>query len=110
MIYLASPYSHPDPEVRAARLRQTCRHAARLVRKGRLVYSPIAHSHMLAEQGLPADWPFWAEHSRWMLSACRELVVLALPGWEESTGVKAEVEIAQGLGLPVRFVAPEEAA
>ena len=110
MIYLASPYAHPDPQVRDERVRQVCAHGARLVREGRLVYSPIAHSHLLAEQGLPSDWPFWAEHSRWMLSACRELVVLALPGWEESTGVKAEVAIATELGLPVRFVAPEEAA
>lgn len=110
MIYLASPYSDPDPAVRHERFRQVCLHGARMVREGRLVYSPIVHSHLLAEQGLPSDWPFWAEHSRWMLSACRELVVLALPGWKESTGVSAEVELATQLGLPVRIVALEEAA
>lgn len=30
MIYLASPYSHPDPEVRAARFAAACRGAAGL--------------------------------------------------------------------------------
>ena len=110
MIYLASPYSHPDAGVREARYRQTCWHAVRLMRVGRLVYSPIVHSHPLAELGLPGDWPFWAEHNREMMASCRELVVLALDGWEESRGVAAEVELATELGIPVRFEAPTEVA
>ena len=109
MIYLASPYSHPDPAVRTARFRETCVHAARLMREGRLVYAPIAHSHPLAELGCPGDWPFWAEHNRRMLGACGELVVLALPGWDESRGIAAELAIAAELELPVRFEAPAEA-
>ena len=109
MIYVASPYSHPDAAVRTARYDAARRHAARLVREGRLAYSPIVHSHPLAELGLPGDWSFWAEHNRRMLSACREVVVLALPGWQESRGVAAEVAIASELGLPVRFEAPVEA-
>ena len=108
MIYVASPYSHPDGAVRAARYVEACRHTANLARAGRLVYSPIVHSHPLAELGLPGDWAFWADHNRAMLGACRELVVLALPGWQESRGVAAEVAIATQLGLPVRFETPGE--
>lgn len=110
MIYLASPYSHPDATVREARFRAVCRRAAAMVREGLLVYSPIAHSHPLAiEAGLPGDWPFWAEHNRRMLERCSALVVLRLPGWEESQGVQAEVEIARSLGLLVQ-IAPCEGA
>ena len=39
MLYLASPYSHSDPAVRATRYQQACWHAVRLMRGGRLVYS-----------------------------------------------------------------------
>lgn len=102
MIYLASPYSHPDAAVRQARYAQACRFAARLCRQGRLVYSPIAHSHPLAELGLPGDWGYWAEHNRHLLAACQEVVVLALPGWQESQGVAAELAYATELGLPVQ--------
>ncbi len=110
MIYLASPYSHPDPAVRATRYQQACWHAVRLMREGRLVYSPIVHSHPLGELGLPSDWPFWAEHNRDMLGVSSRLVVLALDGWDESVGVAAEIEIARELGLPVEFEAPVEVA
>ncbi len=110
MIYLASPYSHPDAGVRTSRYAQACRHAARLVRDGRIAYSPIVHSHPLAELGLPGDWTYWAEHNRRMLTACDEVVVLALPGWTESQGVAAELAIAAELHLPVRFEAPAEVA
>ena len=106
MIYLAAPYSHPDPAVREERYRQTCWHAVRLMREGRLVYSPIVHSHPLAQLGLPGDWPFWAEHNREMLGASSRLVVLALDGWQESQGVAAEVEIARGLDLPIQVEGP----
>ncbi len=106
MIYLAAPYSHPDPAVREERYRQTCWHAVRLMREGRLVYSPIVHSHPLAQLGLPGDWPFWAEHNREMLNASSRLVVLALDGWQESQGVAAEVEIARELDLPIQIEAP----
>ncbi len=109
MIYVASPYSHPDAAVRTARYDAARRHAAQLVRDGRLAYSPIVHSHPLAELGLPGDWSYWAEHNRRMLAACDAVVVLALPGWQESRGVAAEVAIASELGLPVRFEAPTEA-
>lgn len=110
MTYLASPYSHPDPAVRAARYEQVCRHAARLLREGRLVYSPIVHSHPLAELGLPGDWGFWAEHNRVMLAACTDLVVLALPGWDSSEGVAAETAYATRLGRPLRLEPPEPEA
>ena len=106
MIYLASPYSHPDAQVREARFHAACRRTAEMTRAGQLVYSPIVHSHPLAALGLPNDWPFWAEHNRAMLERCDALAVLTLPGWEESRGVAAEVEIATALRLPVRYDEP----
>ncbi len=110
MIYLASPYSHPDPAVREQRFRAACRAAVALLRAGHLVFSPITHSHPLAQHGLPGNWQFWERYDREFLERCDEVVVLMLPGWKESVGVQAEIRIAGELGKPVRYLAPEDAA
>ena len=107
MIYLASPYSHPDPAVRDERFHAVCRAAAALLRAGHAVLSPIAHSHALARHGLPTEWSFWSRYDLEMLARCDQVVVLMLPGWQESAGVREEIRIARELGKPVRYVAPD---
>lgn len=106
MIYLASPYSHPDPDVREQRFEAACAAAAALLRAGHRVYSPIAHSHPLTRYGLPGDWAFWERHDRWYLERCDEVVVLMLEGWDSSEGVQAEIDYATRLGKPVWYRAP----
>ena len=108
MIYLASPYSHPDAAMREARFRDVCRAAARLMREGHVVFSPIAHGHPIAAYGLPTDWRFWEPFDREQLERCDELVVLTLAGWRESKGVQSEIRIARELGKLVRFLDPED--
>jgi hypothetical protein len=107
VIYLASPYSHPDPAVREFRFREACRAAAKLMRLGHVVFSPIAHGHSIALYGLPTDWSFWEPFDRHQLERCDEVVVLLLDGWCESAGVAAEIEIAHQFGKPVRYIMPE---
>lgn len=106
MIYLASPYSHPDPAVRAQRFRDACRAAVALIEAGHEVFSPIAHSHALVGHGLPIDWSYWERHDRHHLMFCDEVVVLLLDGWEASLGVGEEVRIATEMNKPVRYLAP----
>ncbi len=110
MIYLASPYSHPDAAVRQQRFEAACRVAAELIRRGHVVFSPIAHSHSIAQHGLPMDWGFWEAQDRRLLAACDELWVLKLDGWQHSRGVQAEIAIARALGKAVRFVSESELA
>jgi hypothetical protein len=107
MIYLASPYSHSDPAVREFRFREACRAAAKFMRCGQPVFSPIAHGHCICTYGLPTDWRFWEPFDRRQLERCDEVVVLMLDGWRESVGVQAEIRIAAESGKPVRYVAPE---
>jgi len=109
MIYLASPYSDPDPAVREQRFQAACRAAAALIRSGRVVFSPIVHSHVLVQHGLPTDWAFWQQVDREQLERCDDVVVLMLAGWEESAGVQAEIRMAREMGKPVRYLAAEEA-
>ena len=109
MIYLASPYSHPDSQIRRQRFRDACIATARLIRAGHIVFSPIVHGHPIAEYGLPTDWRFWEPFDRAYLQRCDEVVVLMLDGWQESEGVQAEIRIAGELGKPVRYLQPEAA-
>lgn len=104
LIYLASPYSHPDPTVREKRYHDACKAVVRLIQNGGLVYSPIVHSHPLALQGLPTDWEYWREFDMAMLSRAEELVVLVIDGWWESEGVQAEIRAAEEMGIPVRYI------
>ena len=110
MIYLASPYSHPDMHVREDRFWQACMEAARMIKAGELVYSPVAHSHWISTFGLPGGWDFWRAHSLAMLRRCDELVVLELDGWQDSEGVRREIEAALAMGIPVRKLEPKEDA
>ena len=108
MIYLASPYTHLDLHVREWRFREACRAAAHLLRAGVAVLSPIAHSHPIAQFGMPTSWEFWSQVDREYLARCDALAVLTLPGWRESVGVQAEIAYAHELGIPVFYVEPCE--
>ena len=108
MIYLASPYSSPDPAVREARFKAACQAAAGLLLYGKLVFSPIAHSHPLTAYGLGGGFEDWCTWNTWFISRCEELWVLMLDGWKESTGVTAETAIARALGKPTYYVEPSD--
>jgi nucleoside 2-deoxyribosyltransferase len=109
LVYLASPYSHPEPRVRWERFHRVCRAAARLMLAGEVVFSPIAHSHPI-EQAFPEikDGKFWARQDEPLLLACSRVVVLRLPGWELSKGVAHEIAVAIAMGKPVDYIDPED--
>ena len=109
MIYLASPYSHPNPVIREQRFHDACRAAASLIQSGQAVFSPIVYGHPLVTYGLPTEWSFWEAHDRLHLERCEELVVLMLAGWRRSAGVEAEIRIARELGKPVRYLSQQDA-
>lgn len=111
LVYLASPYSSEYPSVVEGRFHAACEAAGEMMRAGIFVYSPIAHSHPIAERtGLPTDFAFWQEYDRAMISRCSEVWVLTLEGWSESVGVREEIAIARRLGIPVTFVESAAAA
>jgi len=104
MIYLASPYSHPNAQIREQRFHDACRTTAELMRAGHVVFSPIAHGHPICSHGLPIDWTFWEQIDRAFIVRCEEMVVLTLDGWRDSEGVQAEIRIAMELEKTVRFI------
>lgn len=108
-IYLASPYTHENPSVREQRYLAVCRAAAALMRAGHVVYSPIAHSHPIEVSGMGEQMSgeFWKNQCIPVLSHASRLVVLMLPGWTESAGIKWEIDTAQSLHMPVDFITPD---
>lgn len=105
MIYIASPYSHPDSEVREARYKAAQKKNAEMLNLGLFAYSPIAHAHPIAlEHELPTDFDFWREFNFDMITLAEELHVLTLDGWELSKGVKGEIEYAESLGISVVYI------
>lgn len=107
LIYLACPYSDPDPAVMVARFDAVNRVGARLMAEGKYIFSPISHTHPLAVVGsLPRGWDYWEGYDKCMISRCSKLIVLKLDGWVKSTGVNAEVKIAKEMGIPVEYLDP----
>ena len=109
-IYLATPYSDPDPEVQNRRFEQVNRVASLLMAKGYLVFSPISHTHPIALAGeLPKEWGFWRDYDFTFIGDWADAVfVLRLDGWAESIGVQAEIKLAEEIGKPVAYLAPED--
>ena len=109
MIYLASPYSHPDEAVRHARYCAACRAAGAILRTGLAVFSPIAHSHPIASRcDLPGDFDWWSRFNRDWLDRCDSVVVLKLDGWDRSVGVQCEIEHAKRAGKLVTYMEADE--
>ena len=106
MIYLASPYSHPDPAVEAFRFEAVCQASADLMLSGHTIVSPIAHSHPIYVRRPDVGGSFeqWYDLDRTLISASDELWVLTLDGWQESHGVTEEIKIANELGKPIRYI------
>ncbi|HBT77230.1 MAG TPA: hypothetical protein DEB39_09980 [Planctomycetaceae bacterium] len=102
LLYLSTPFTHPDPSVRLDRYQKSCRVQARLIEAGIACFNPLAHSVPAVELG-----GLTATHAQFMaldlsiLRRCDELLVVGLDGWTESVGVRAEMFEALALGLPV---------
>jgi hypothetical protein len=85
-LYLASPYTHPDPAVRQWRYEAVRDFAAFLCKKRQWIFCPIMHSHdMTINHQMPYEFEFWDD------------------GWDISRGIKSEIEYAVQLGKPLMY-------
>lgn len=99
MIYIASPYSHPDAEIRERRYKAVEHYTAHLLSSRSWCYSPIVHCHALAQRFiLPFTADYWEDYNFHVLARCDALHVLQLPGWDDSRGVQAEIRYWGELG------------
>jgi hypothetical protein len=106
MIYLASPYTDPVDAVRLGRYVDVCRVAAKMMEEGQVVFCPIAHTHAIGsfmKKDLKFNVDFWMKIDLPFLKNCSHLVVLQMPGWDKSAGVKKEIEFAQENKIPIIY-------
>ncbi len=110
MIYLASPYRHPDPFMVVKRVREVCEATARLLTKGYRAYSPISHFHLVAVFGgfTESDRHIFLDHDKYMIGKADEMWILTIGGWDLSKGIKQEMEWAKELNIPIRRIAMDE--
>lgn len=103
IVYVACPYSDPDSAVQERRFQQVNEFCAGLCRDGLVVFSPISHTHPIAQYGLPKDWDFWQRFDRAYLAVCSRMIVYCLPGWRESKGVQEEIAVMKEMGKLVEL-------
>lgn len=105
MIYLASPYSHPDPYLREERYLRAMHALGYLLSKKQWAYSPIVHCHELKKVSeLPPGYKFWLEFDRHVIKRCDKVTVLRIEGFAQSKGVAAEIAFAEEQGIPVDYL------
>ena len=73
------------------------------------MFCPLTYAQALLDHGFDRkdDW-WWYEYDVDWLPHCDELVVLVLPGWAESKGVRIEVEAAEALGIRATYLETSE--
>lgn len=109
LCYLATPYSKYKGGDIVTAFQHAAALAAKLLRSGVKVYSPIAHTHPLAIFGNldPLDHSIWLPFDEAMMEACGVLLVAHMDGWEESKGIAHEIEFFASRGKPIFDLNPE---
>lgn len=110
--YLAIPYTwNPAKSFEIAN-----KVAAKLMQEGKLIFSPINHSHVIADHmddSFRLSQEFWMAQDIPMLSICGEMIMIIVEkdGLDlivKSSGCMSEKSMAEKLGIPIHFYQYEE--
>ena len=105
--YLAIPYSHDDESIRNFRANISDIIWADLCNNNRIIFAPISSCHHIATKyNMPKTWDFWKRIDEEFVKCSKRLLVVTLDGWETSTGVTAEIEIAIENNIPIEYIDP----
>lgn len=105
--YVASPYSHPRKRVMQHRAAMVDYIMAKLYEKYKVaLIPPILISRVIKEclgDSIGTDFKEWKKVDLKYISRCDAVIVVMLPGWKESIGVKAEILFALRNQIPVKY-------
>jgi hypothetical protein len=108
-MFVISPYSDPSASVVHERFEKTEAFVASLMNQGICAVSVVVFCHPLAiRQGLPTTYKFWKEMCIAMMKDCDTVCVFKLDGWETSTGVQDEIQIATKLSKSIFYFTPKD--
>ena len=104
-IFLACPYGHSEDSVVEERFNRCNEVAATIVVAGHAVFSQVTMSHpinrVLQGYDRAAIGKLWAPIDAAFMEMLDELVVLDLEGWEQSAGIRREIDYFKGRGRKV---------
>ncbi|MCS4251582.1 MULTISPECIES: DUF1937 family protein [unclassified Pseudomonas] len=104
-IFLACPYSHADAAVVEERFIACNTVAAGIIEAGHAVFSQVSMSHPINQAFVGKDnaaiGKLWAPVDAVFMELLDELIVLDLPGWELSGGIKREIAFFEARGRRV---------
>jgi hypothetical protein len=105
LIYLSAPYT-TGPESTTERQTAIDKATAWLMEhSGAYIFSPITYEKPLKDvYGANRDWDFWGPKDAEMVARCDELWVLCLNNWENSKGVRFEIDEAHKFNKPVFYI------
>jgi len=103
--YLATPYSKYSLGTEEA-FKEAARVAGKLIQAGVKLFCPITHSHPIATySGLKLDdYDIWLPADRPFMDLAQGILVVKMPGWDQSYGVGHEIEVFRAAGKPVRYL------
>jgi len=102
--YLASPYASKDPMVKKSRLTKATQVTAELFDQGILVFSPLTHNVAIDQMTKGSGWVKWRTYDLSMLHQCGKMYLLKQPGWEDSIGVRDEINFAKQHNIPIEEI------
>lgn len=102
LAYLATVYTRHVEGINVAFV-EACTLAAKLIKCGVKVYSPIVNTHCISMHGGidPLDHGIWLPFDRMMMNAADVLIVAHMQGWEESYGIGEEIKFFEAAGKPI---------
>jgi len=105
--YLGIPYSNGNDYLINFRAVIADMIAHDLTNQGRAIYSPISSWHIIAcKFKMPRTFEFWEKMNLSFLSRCKKMLVVMLPGWDESIGLKGEIKFAKENNIMVEYIDP----
>lgn len=103
--YLATPYTKWECGLNSA-FEHACNIAAELLKNGINIYSPIVHGHLLSTYGdiNPIDHDIWMKIDAPMVYSSVGMIVVKMPGWDESKGIKHEIIEFKNSHKPIKYL------
>lgn len=111
-VYIAAPY-RGSKDTRSARMDGIAALFRRARKLGRFAHSPLLQHWTFADADAEVnDGQYWLDLSASILELLSldgggvEIWLVKFPGWDSSSGVARELEVAQQLGIPVIDIDP----
>jgi hypothetical protein len=107
--YFASPYSHKSSKVITARYKEQQRLVAHLTKElGLTIINPIEMCHNMSRKyKLPSGYEFWQKRDRKFISISDGIIVAKMPGFQDSVGVRDEMNYAHSLKKYIYILEPD---